>query len=133
MRTNQEEMKNNAGGERPSASGRCKELSDTVKGAGIFIAAAALLSLFAPVAIVPGTLSLAVKLFMSGLILRAAYICIPKRELIHKIAAKIAEIYRSLATFQKLYVNACIVPAACFLTGWMGGQPFLRLSIMSRT
>ncbi|MFM0047503.1 hypothetical protein [Paraburkholderia sediminicola] len=130
MKTNQAEVKGNSGDERPSLSGRCKELSDTVKGVGIFIAGATLLSLFAPAALVPGTLSLIVKLFVSGLILRVLFVCMPKRELLHKVGAKIAEIYRLLATFQKLYVNACIVSAACFLTGWMGGQPFLRLSIM---
>jgi len=91
MKTNQAEVKGSSGGERPLASGRRKELSDTVKGAGIFVDGATLLSLFAPVAIVPETLSLVVEIFMLGLILRVLYLCIPKRELIHKIGAKIAE------------------------------------------
>lgn len=125
MNTNKEEVKENNAIVRPSASERRKELTDTLKGALLCLLGIASLSIVLPAGIFMG-----IKFLMAGLVLRVAYIYFPNRGLLQKIGAKIAETYRSLATSQKLYVNACIFSGACILTAWAGGQPFLRVSAM---
>ncbi|MGF6508594.1 hypothetical protein [Paraburkholderia sp. 32] len=119
-----------SGIERLPTSSRRKEVSDTIKGAGVFIAGAAMLALIAPSAVVPGTFPLLIKLFVLGLILRIAYIHFPQRAVLHRLGSKTAAVYRSLATFQKLYVNVGIVSVACFLLGWLGGPSIFRATLV---
>ncbi len=120
---------------RSPASWRRNALIDTLKRTGIliaFITLLTLLTLMARSVAIPGTIPLLIKLVVLGLILRIAYIYAPQRERerIQNFGAKLADVYRSLAQFQKLYVNVCIVTFACVLSGWLGGPSILRASLV---